>query len=187
MDISSVFKTEVFRPIVITLVPGLMAVVPYLFIVHYYFPNIASLFSKHSSAFIIVVLLVCIAFGQILEDFGSLIETAMWKWVVGSKHDNEIWNEFLRTHFVKEPIGLRYMRTIVLRMKFENSFIAALCFFSAGIFWLGIVGFIGRHAHVLLILAVTFLLILYLAYESYESAKLLKEQRINLLKGVIVK
>lgn len=186
MDISSVFKSEIFRPIVITLIPSLIGLIPFVFVLYIYFPDSKDWVSKNSGTFLIIVVLLCIAIGQVLEDLGSAIENIVWKRVRKSGNDDVQWNDFLRIHFEKEPIGMRYMRTIVLRMKFENSTVAALVLFSAGILWLWLLGFIESKVYFIGILAVTFILMLYMLYESYLSSALLKDLRANLMKGVII-
>jgi len=187
MDISSVFKTEVFRPIVITLVPGVTAMIPYFFVLNHYFPGAADVAEKHETTAVILAVLAAIAVGYVIEDIGSRIESLIWRFVkdAGGK-DQEEWYLYLRTCYKTEPIGQKYIGDIVLRMKFENSFSPALLVLALGLIWLRCVGYFQATLPALIVVIAILILAIYLFLESVASVKVLRDVRKHLLIGVNV-
>jgi hypothetical protein len=187
MDISSVFKTEVFRPVVITLVPGVAAIAPYFFLLDHYFPGAASVVAEHETTAVILVVLAAIGVGYILEDLGSRIESLIWgRLKDAAGQDDAEWFSYLRTSFKSEPIGQKYIGDLVLRMKFENSSCPALLLLACGIIWLRCVGYIQATLPVVAVVLAIIVLAAYLLYESIESTRLLRTVRKHLLLGVNV-
>jgi len=185
MNMTSIFEREVFRPIAITLVPGTIALTPFIFLFHNYFPNVYKILSNQPTITGLLLILISIAVGLILEDVGSLIEVIIWYFVKESDDDDNNWYKYLRVAFKSEPIGNKYIGNIVLRMKFENSFAPALVLLCCGIVWLRILDQIKSSCLTAWLVLVLFLVAIFLIYESYSSAKLLKRLRKELLNGVI--
>lgn len=186
MNLSSTFQAEVFRPVATIAVPGVAAVIPYILILTYKYPDLLKFWDKHELTFITISVLWVIAAGLILEDIGSEIEL-LWdrclKKRSGKRHDAE-WYQYLSITFEHEPIGHKYLRTVTLRMKFELAFSISLIPFWAGVLWLHSMAplFSARNAAI----ASGFVLMLcaYLLRESYNSSALLAKLRHELLKGV---
>ena len=78
MDLSSTFKTEVYRPVVTILIPGGFALLPFEFIAMHHFPLLGELVVKHAAISSILAILAAIAIGFLLENFGALIESKIW-------------------------------------------------------------------------------------------------------------
>ena len=75
--------------------------------------------------------------GLLLEDFGSYIEVRLFDAALNqftSEEHSRNWYQYLRTVFKDEPVGVRYMRTVLLRMKFELGAAAGLAVAAAGCF-----------------------------------------------------
>ena len=186
MDITNTFKSEVFKPVVITLIPGGLAILPYVLCIYLSSDALKEFFELHQLAIAVTYVLCAIAIGMIIEDFGSRVEVLYDKIIdgkAGSTH-NADWDKFLKTSFDPQPIGLAYVEIVVMRFKFELSFSISLI--------IAIIGFaILNHSHNIVsggiqfyIILTTVLLVSYLLYEAYSAAKLLGRTRALLLQGI---
>lgn len=183
MELSSTFKSEIFRPIATIIVPGSFATVPFLFVMANNFPDLITFWDKHDSTTTFFVLLIIIAAGLILEDLGARIEhhvidTACQR--ENTCHDGD-WYKYLQIAYKEEPIGQRYLRTITLRMKFELAFGLSLI-----PFWLGTVLYNNKTSYFtdgwICTFSIIFLSLFgYLMFEAYSSAKILSKLRSKLL------
>lgn len=79
--------------------------------------------------------------GLSVEDIGSHLEK------VGHRKDaktsgshTDQWNRYLRVAFVADPIGRRYARTFVLRLKFELGVVFGMASAALGLVWLAVLG-----------------------------------------------
>jgi hypothetical protein len=78
MDFISAFKSELFRPLATLVVPGGVALGPYVLVAGYYFPDVISFWREHPSAFVAIVVISIVAVGLIVEDLGAFIERDFW-------------------------------------------------------------------------------------------------------------
>lgn len=183
MDLSSTFKGEIFRPIATIAVPGTFATTPFLFLLGSYFPGFINFWDKHDSATTFLIIMVVVAVGLLLEDFGARIEHHVLDPSCkkhNSQHDEE-WYKYLQLSFEKEPIGHRYLRTITLRLKFELAFGLSLIPFLIGLVWLNNRTLLLESTTVCLFGLFVSALILYLMYEAHSSSKLLSKIRTKIL------
>jgi hypothetical protein len=185
MDISNAFKTEVFRPIVITLIPGAFSLAPYICFLCLKYPYVADVIKENLAGSTIVYVFASIAAGMVFENIGSRIET--WFGLIVAKNDenyNDDWMAYLRTNFEKPPIGLAYISSIVMRMKFELSFSISLTIVVIGISILNTLRSNYWTTEFLVTTGAIFAIGIYLMIEAYSSVKLLGDLRRNLLGGV---
>jgi hypothetical protein len=85
------------------------------------------------------MLLVIVTCGLITEDVGSRIESLLDRRLAkipGFERHREDWFDYLRLAFKVEPVGHRYLRTLVLRLKFELGMAVASLPCAVGAFWL---------------------------------------------------
>jgi hypothetical protein len=185
MDISNTFKTEVFRPIVITLIPGAFSIAPYICIVCIKYPHIIVHIKENLAGSAITYVFIAIAAGMVLENLGSRIEV-WFGWLVARKDKqyNDEWDQYLRTNFAAPPIGLDYISSIVMRMKFELSFSISLIIFVIGISILNKFQSSYWSTEFIVITVTISVIALYLLFEAFSSVKLLGSLRRNLLGGV---
>ncbi len=185
MDISNSFKSEVFRPIVITLIPGGFALLPYGALGYLCNNKVATYFESHQSGVMILYAFLSIAVGLILEDFGSRIE-AFYDRIANKPDSTHIkdWNTYLRTYFDKEPIGVSYIKSLVLRLKFELSFSLSIFVFLIGFCILNSCQALLSCKAFCGISIALLALAIYLLYESFTGSMLLGKVRKNLLSGV---
>jgi hypothetical protein len=173
--------TEVFRPLVTLLIPGSIAALPLVATVLSSDSYVAQLAAKYPTERTLTVLLVVVFVGMVIEDVGSRIESYFDR-LRGDSH-SAAWNRYLRLAFRIEPVGHRYLRTIVLRLKFELG--SAVALVLAATQWVGIA---WGHAYSptcwAMVLGSALVIAGYLVREAWSSHRLLGELRRNLLKGV---
>jgi hypothetical protein len=122
----------------------------------------------------------------VLEDVGSHFES----WLddrSDEKHSGEHtkqWNQYLRQAFVADPIGRRYARTIVLRLKFELGVAFGMVSAAFGLIWLALLG-LGCGI-VLAWGSVCVVFTIWNLYEASKSHKRLAETRAELLKEICI-
>jgi hypothetical protein len=153
----SAFTSEVFRPLVTLLIPGAIAISTWFVGLLWHFHDLQILVHHNHTDAALVLLLAMTFAGLVLEDMGARVETR-WdrrKDKQDGKHvDN--WYAYLRTAFKADPIGRRYIRTLVLRLKFELGITLAMLSAGGGILWLWCMGLSWRVAIVSEILCVLF-------------------------------
>jgi hypothetical protein len=119
-NLFSAFTCEVFRPLVTLLLPGAIAVSTWFVGLLWQFPELRKMaFANHPETGFVLVLAMTFA-GMALEDLGTRLETSMDRRrdkQTGKHFEN--WYAYLRIAFTTDPIGRRYIRTLVLRLKFE--------------------------------------------------------------------
>jgi hypothetical protein len=184
MELASTFKSEIFRPIVTVLIPGTIAAFPYLLLAAHSFPALADYRDNHEIPYYAIVFLVVVAVGFLLEDVGARIEAHWIDGLLKRRHHPdlyEIWFEYLSRTFEKEPVGQRYLRSILLRMKFELSCSVALPVFFVGLQWLNRERNLFSPCSLVVIGIACLALCVYLVFEAYRSGDLLANIRRVLL------
>ena len=151
------------------------------------YKGFAALVSRNHTESALVLALAAAWAGLVLENFGSLIEGELFdKWLrscPGCEDHLTDWYKYLRLAFRIEPIGHRYMRTLVLHLKFELNNSIGLASAGIGLLLIGEIGVWTR------ILFATFLFVLaiYLCFfEARRSHCALSELRREMLKGINV-
>jgi hypothetical protein len=179
MDPSSPFKSEVFRPITGLLIPGLIAGLPYALVLGSYFPDLTDYRDKHEIVYFTIASLLVIGLGFILEDVGTELEMIFDVWLVRGKHPDlhVVWFEYLALKFNQEPVGQRYLRSLVLRLKFELSAGVSLLLSFPGIVWLSVRKDLFAPC-ALMVLGLVFIgIAAYLFHQSYKGAAALANVR----------
>jgi hypothetical protein len=165
------------------IVPGLLASFPYLMLFFEQKPDILEFFlGDAKTLFVTFVALLSILPGMILENFGSIIEAHYYD-RRHKKKDNEYmktWKKFLQIAYDKEPVGHRYLRNILFRMKFELSVGCGLIFMTIG---LGIydydhVIFKNSYLNLIIVYILPTVVSIYLIFiEGWKGSKVLHETR----------
>jgi hypothetical protein len=174
------FTSEVFRPLVTLLIPGAIAISTWFIGCVWHFPSLKGLVAgNHAETGLVLVLAMTFA-GLALEDMGARVETRLDNKrdaKTGNHHDN--WNKYLRTAFQADPIGRRYIRTLVLRLKFELGAGFAMLGAALGLIWLASM---GLSCAVVLVNEAVCLAFGFLAlYEASCTHDTLAKNRANLL------
>lgn len=184
-EIFSAFGSEVFRPLATIMIPGAMAISAWFVGLLQQFPSIYLLTSANHAEASVILVLASIAAGLMVEDIGSRIESRYFDKRIASKsefcrHSDE-WCDYLRLAFKIEPVGQRYLRTIVLRFKFELGTAVALVSSAFGLF-LTRLAFHTALMWFACLIAISFYLLL---VEARSSHRLLSRIRHEILKGAL--
>jgi hypothetical protein len=178
-ELTATFNSEVFRPVVTLIVPGFYATSTISLYLLQQFPRLKEEIDVYPGVATTVFLLIILTVGLIAEEVGARIEfhfdQALAKRAGYRDHYKE-WFAYLRLAFEKEPVGHRYLRSLVLRLKFELGMTVSTLPFAIGTSMLGI-PWLSR----LLIIVLATLLACYLFFEARCSNETLSELRREML------
>ncbi|MFN0108456.1 MAG: hypothetical protein ACKVZH_06340 [Blastocatellia bacterium] len=187
MDIISGIKSEVIQPLATLVVPGCVAVGPYILVAKHHIPKIVEFWEKYPSAFTVIVLVIVIALGMLLEDIGTYIESRFWDKRLSKRdpdHDDS-WDKYLKLKTKDEYVGQRYLRTILVRMKFELAMVPSTILCCLGLSWVNKIYHVWHWFGGYLFITVVLLAIAgYLFYESRNSAEVLAKTRKKLIQAI---
>jgi hypothetical protein len=147
------------------------------------FPSFnAFLLSSEPLLKVLVGVLMGVTVGLFLENLGSMIEVNIHDCRLKAKYSDfdECWKKFLQLSYEHEPVGHRYLRNLLMRMKFELSMGCALVSLSFGVMiydWNHVIlnEIIERKLIFHFILWIGALYLIFI--ESYRSANLLATTR----------
>lgn len=171
MDLISGLKSELFRPLVTLVVPGAIALGPYVIVTRSKVPPVAAFWASEPAGFVTILLVAVLAGGLILEDVGSRIET-LWD-RVNAKQESSLqaeWHAYLQLQDTKDSAGQHYLDSLLLRMKFELSMAPALLLHAIGLIWINAIHRLFTTTSMGLLAGGITLLALYLLWESRSSA-----------------
>jgi hypothetical protein len=137
MDIEKAANREVFRPLVSIFIPGAVAITPYLIVAQHRVPGIDAFWKDHDGVFVTLIIASAIAAGLAMEDIGASIEFYLVDAILTRKRPKhrDDWKEYLQLKIKDEYIGQRYIRDLVIRLKFELSMSPALIICWLGLIW----------------------------------------------------
>ncbi len=141
---------------------------------------------KNIAHFSTILTILSIITGLLIENIGSRIEVSIYD-KKNRKEDPDYiktWGKFLLIKYEgSEPIGQRYLRNILLRMKFELSFALALIIMAIGLVFLDIEQtiFVSYYAKFFGFYFFPLIFSFYLFCEGYSSSKVLAETRKKLV------
>jgi hypothetical protein len=130
-DVFAAFGSEVFRPLITLLLPGLIALSSWSVALFQWYPPFWTIAAANHAETGILVALAALFVGLVIEDLATRIETTVFDGVrehaSRGKHFRN-WFQYLRIAFKTEPAGRRHLRNVVMRLKFELG--AAIALFS---------------------------------------------------------
>jgi hypothetical protein len=182
----SAFTNDVFRPLATLLIPGAIGVSTWFVALMWRFPALNDLAGRNHADAGFVLLLATIFAGMVFEDFGARWEVRLDRWA-DRRTDNEHtknWWIYLRTAFKSDPIGRRYARTLVLRLKFELGIAFAMISAALGLIWLTVLGLSFSATAWLGLFCLLFTT--WGLLEAKETHKVLSKTRAALLEGIHV-
>lgn len=91
---------------------------------------------------------------------------------------------YLKSETKDEIVGQRYLRTILVRMKFELSMAPALLFLWFGLLWMNLLYKVRPFGGFILVTCFLFILTAYLLIESYWSAKNIAKTRRLIVEAI---
>ncbi len=138
MDLAATLKSEIVRPTLTLVVPGLTAIAPFLIQSKRLLPNLSRYLERHSTLASFTILLAVLAVGLILQSIGSWFEAGIIDRKLEARYPNLSSDryDYLRLSYTTEPIGQRYLRTVTLHLKFELSMAPAVMLTLIGVNWI---------------------------------------------------
>jgi len=176
MDAENALKSEIFKPIVITLAPGMLALSPYFFVATYFHPSLLATLNNYEIPGLATGFALIVIAGYMLENFGSRIEDLLWRTYKG-QDDLDNWHKYLKATPDQNPLLGNYIGSIVLRMKLENSLVATFIVMWFGLTWLYRLDVINQSCTYWSATAFLLLLCIYQVIESRASGMLLRDLR----------
>jgi hypothetical protein len=179
-ELTAAFQSEVFHPIATLVVPGFFSVSTLATAVWQRHPSVQKFAEGHSGLSTTIALLVVLTVGLITEDLGARLEHVFDERLsrkVGYELHEKEWFDYLRIAFDREPIGQRYLRTLVLRLKFELGMAIAAVPFAIGAMYLQ-TSCLART----LVVGIALVALVYFLAEAKSSNKTLSDLRRELLK-----
>lgn len=167
------FAVDIFRPVVTLVVPGFWALTPWLVAMFLYYRPSWSFANAHPDGSGIAIVLAATTAGLIFEDLGVQLESFFFK---RFGYTYKSWYAYLKLAQRTEAIGVRYIRTLVLRLKFEQGMAVSGPFAFSGVLLMPVSACM-KFSLAVLVIVVT----LYLAYEVRCSVRLLEETRVGIL------
>ena len=186
MDITAPFKSEVLRPITTWVIPGSIAIAPYVLVLAFHVPQVASFLKASPSASAAVITICVLSAGLVLDNFGSSIESGLWDRLLQRKYPNHLsdWDRYLKLRIKDEIIAHRYLKSILMRMKFELSMAPALLIFWVGLSWVNWIYGIWLVRGTIFITVLILSGVLYFLRSSYTSARVLSRVRASILEAI---
>ena len=179
-ELTSAFQSEVFHPIATLVVPGFFAISTTAVAVWERFPIIPKWAEQHSGVATTTAILIVLTCGLVAEDLGARLEQVFdqrLKKTAGYERHFEEWFDYLRIAFDKEPVGHRYLKKLVLRLKFELGMTVASVAFAGGALCLQ-----APWPWRIVIFCFALIPFAFFWWEAKSSNKLLSELRRELLK-----
>lgn len=180
----SAFRSEVFRPVVTNAFPGGLAIFPFVILVNGHFPELATYRDGHEAVYFTIVALLTVGVGVLIEDVGTFVESLLDK-ALRRKFPDMVteWETYLRKTYSpsSEPVGQRYLRAILLHLKFELSLGVALFPFYLGMLFVNTQRAWFSCSFMIWLGLGLFAFFVILMYSAYISGQLLVKIRKNLL------
>jgi hypothetical protein len=182
-ELFAAFNTDFFRALATLLIPGSIAVSTWSIELILIFEPLKKLVEQNPVERAFVLFVAVIFVGMVIEDIGSRIESWLDKRAdrkTQGKHTEE-WYAYLKTAFACEPIGRRYIRTLVTRLKFELGTAVAILVADVGLVVLWAEGFAPPWLS-LTLLVLSLVIAAYLGLcEAPSSHRLLAKARTAML------
>ncbi len=177
----SAFTTDVFRPLATLLIPGVIGLTSWFLALVWKFPTLKDIVTRNHTDTGFVLLLLTVFAGLVFEDFGARWEVQLDRWAdrrTNNEHTKN-WLAYLQTSFKSDPIGRRYARALVLRLKFELGVAFAMTSAGLGLIWLAVLGL--NYSFVLASGLLCLFFTLWGLVEARETHKVLSKTRAILL------
>jgi hypothetical protein len=127
------------RSLLVVIVPGIVAIAPWLFWAIREWPDVKHLYSSFPVPFNAFALAIVIVTGSVFEGLGSVLE-ARWDNEREADHQvKENWHGYLARVCKHEPVGFRYLSGLATSFYFELAMILASLSFFLGLAFLCLV------------------------------------------------
>jgi len=127
MELTSVLRGESFRPFATIVAPGAIGLAPWAAFLYSWNGSGRLFWDSHPIATGVVLFIASVAAGLVFENIGARVEESIDRRLTKKDKEHErTWRRYLLLTFDKEPIGQRYLRTILFRLKFELGALGSL-------------------------------------------------------------
>lgn len=184
MDLNSSVRTDSLPAIATLVLPGAVALSPWLYLLFTFFPSVLLGALDHQAIAVATILLSTLLAGLAVESAGSYVEVY---WIDRQSDDAEArrinWNAYLRMKASAndECIGHRYIRRTLISFKFELNMFVALFPAWFGVAFLGFYRLIGSFTMETLISIALLMWLCFVA--ARDSAEVLASVRATLVDG----
>lgn len=174
------------------IIPGLVIVLPYLLSSNAIFIKFRSYFYEGTLTVAISGLIITsLVIGLIIDIIGTYVEVYIFDRQLKKSEDvefDENWKKYLAISYKNEPVGQRYLRNVLMGMKFELSFGISLIITTIGSYILmGDFELTNSVCVKSVIVGLLILIGILLIREAYSSATSLARIRKNLVKHYYLK
>ena len=185
-ELFAAFNTDFFRALTTLIIPGAIAVSTWTIQLVLTFKPLRNAVEQNHVETAFMVFIAAVFIGLVIEDVGARIENFLDGRAddrTQGRHRQE-WYEYLKTAFVCEPIGRRYIRTLVTRLKFELGTAIGIVIADSGLLALWVAGFSSCRL-TLIVLLLSLVVASYLAFlEAPASHRLLATARTKMLEEI---
>lgn len=193
METVKYIKFDINRIILQLLIPGIFSATPFYLLFINSFEGAKEYLLKSDAICTTVLFIISLTIGLILEDLGSWIERGIdnvnkKKYSTAEEGNRDIdkeWDAYLKLEMKPESdtVAQRYLRTILIRMKFELSFFVSLLVMIMGLVFLNLkISFLESWCKFSIIcIALPLLIAIYLLWEASDSSKLMIKTRKRIL------
>ena len=174
-DVTGILQTQVFRLLVIYILPGGLVVIPYYRILPFLYPKLLILVPNNDVLRGIALFCAATFVGMVLEDLGSRIER---RWDNRDRNILDCWYTYLCLKFDREPVAVHYIAGVQMRLKFELSACCATILAA-----IPVVPFLCARTSIgfaVLTAIAALILAWYLMFEARSSHEVLHKVRVKL-------
>jgi len=129
-------KADALRTLFIYIVPGAIAVLPWLCFFVHEVNGILGYADEHQPLAAVVLLLLCLSIGKLTDGLGTLWEVNVNDARLTRKSEfpnfQSDWQRYIRTAFIHEPVAVGYIENLTQTLKFELNVGAGFGLFAAG-------------------------------------------------------
>jgi hypothetical protein len=182
VDLTSALRGETFRPFATIIAPGAIGLAPWAALLYTASSGGRGFWDSHPIATGVALFIASLAAGLVFENIGARVEAAIDKLLSRKDTDHDAtWRRYLLLTFEKEPVGQRYLRTILFRLKFELGVIGSLVVQLPG--WFMFLRYHGASpATIAGVMAAGVVVAYWFFREALDSAKLLAGVRKDLVR-----
>ena len=181
MDVTSALRGDAFRPFATVVAPGALGVAPFAVLLYGYHDAASAFWDTHPIATGMALFIASLAAGFVFENIGARVEALIDRRITKADPSHmEYWQRYLLLAFDPEPVGQRYLRTLLFRMKFELGILGSLPAQLVG--WLMLLAAMHAPVYCSVIAVIAFALIaVWFYFEAFDSAQNLSGVRRRLV------
>ena len=184
--LTNIVRSDILGQITTFIMPGIVSATPYLMLFNKFSPSYTDLILNLEVLATTIIIIIILGFGFLSDTLGSTFES----YFLDSRRKKENpkfmdnWYLYLRLAFEPEPIGQRYLRKVLMHLKFELNIAVGIILFYIGYL---IIYFTTSLTNKNLVItsSVSLVLVTYLIFEVDRTSKMLATIREKILLGTL--